>query len=216
MASATPTSPLPTPTPLTHLQELEEQLGGVQGELADCCSELAAAQQAAAAATAEGREELQRRQSAEQLLLAARQEVERWAGRIGSCINTEVLGGRRHAHSAQMSCWGTHTGPASLLPAAASSCEPHSQPAQLHCSRAHAPCCCCCCCLSPRLLHEPPNTLELRLLEAEAADLKFKLQTAEGQLVAERQQAAAAEQAALEARRCGEQAEERLVVALGR
>lgn len=67
-----------------------------------------------------------------------------------------------------------------------------------------------------RLLHDPPNTLELRLLEAESADHKFKLQAAEGQLAAERQRAAAAEQAAAEARRGAEQAEERLVAALGR
>lgn len=67
-----------------------------------------------------------------------------------------------------------------------------------------------------RLLHEPPNTLELRLLEAESADLKFKMQAGEGQLGTERQRTAAAEQAALEAQRAAAQAEERLGTALGR
>ena len=67
-----------------------------------------------------------------------------------------------------------------------------------------------------RLLHEPPNTLELRLLEAECADLKFKLQTAEERAAGERQAAAAAQQAAEAARREAGERSEALAVALGR
>lgn len=67
-----------------------------------------------------------------------------------------------------------------------------------------------------RLQHEPPNTLELRLLEAEAADLKFKLQSVEAQLAAERQRSMGAEQAAGAARRRAEECEDGLAAAAGR
>ena len=67
-----------------------------------------------------------------------------------------------------------------------------------------------------RLMHEPHNTLELRLLEAESADLKFKLQAAEERAAAERQAAAAAQQAGEGARREAAQQSEALAAALGR
>lgn len=71
-------------------------------------------------------------------------------------------------------------------------------------------------CLPCRLLHEPPNTLELRLLEAECADLKFKLQSAEERAAAERQAAQQAQQVAEAARREAGERDERLAAALGR
>lgn len=67
-----------------------------------------------------------------------------------------------------------------------------------------------------RLLHEPPNTFELRLLEAEAADLKFKLAAAEEAAAAERQHAAAADRAAGAARREASERSQTLEEALGR
>ncbi len=67
-----------------------------------------------------------------------------------------------------------------------------------------------------RLLHEPPNTLELRLLEAECADLKFKLQASEERAAAERQAAAQQQQAAEAARREAGERSEALAAALGR
>lgn len=65
-------------------------------------------------------------------------------------------------------------------------------------------------------MHEPPNTLELRLLEAACADLRFKLQGAEERAATERQAAAAAQQAAEGARREAAQQSEALAGALGR